>query len=74
MADRDTACRTKVRHATWDAARLAGLAVWQENPREGDANPPTPYLCDIRGEPHYHCGHYRSARDKRWNKRRKATT
>lgn len=48
-------CARKVRHESWEAARVAGLLVWQENPQ--GINPPTPYPCSVLGEPHYHCGH-----------------
>lgn len=51
-------CARKIRYATWDEARLAGVAVWRENPN-GDANMPTPYPCYVGGEKHYHCGHIR---------------
>jgi len=65
MNRREWKCRTKKHYATWEAARLAGLAVWVENPKPEYMNPPTPYACDIDGVPHYHCGHYRASRVRR---------
>lgn len=50
-------CRRKVRYEAWEDARVAGLAVSQENPRPKDANAPTPYRCDVIEPAHYHCGH-----------------
>lgn len=38
-------CERKRRYETWDDARLAGMAVWRENPRPTDANPALPYVC-----------------------------
>lgn len=52
-------CARKIRYADWDEAGRAGMAVWRENPRPTDANPPLPYPCDVLGEPHYHVGHLR---------------
>lgn len=50
-------CARKRHHATWEAARIAGLWVWREMPTGRYANPPTPYPCSVLGPPHYHCGH-----------------
>lgn len=58
-AQRLRRCAEKRRYATWDEARLGGLAVWRENPRPTDANMPTAYPCDVGGERHYHYGHLR---------------
>lgn len=59
LVQRLAQCRRKIRYASWEDARLAGLAVWIDAPREGDTNPALPYECDLLGEPHYHIGHLR---------------
>ena len=60
LAQREFLCALKRRYDNWEDARLAGLAVWKEAPREQDANPPAPYPCDLGGERHYHVGHIRT--------------
>jgi hypothetical protein len=56
-------CKRKRRYGTWEDARVAGVAVWLENPRPQDANPPAPYACRVVGDPHYHIGLLRFANE-----------